>query len=37
MLELNSVNVHANTRQSSHCKSENRLVVQVILKIFLTV
>ena len=29
MLERNSVNVHSNTRHSSHCKSENRLAVNV--------
>ena len=34
MLERNSVNVHSNTRQSYHCKSQNRLAVQVILEIF---
>ena len=33
----NSVNVHSNTRHSSHYKSENRMAVQVILEIFLTV
>ena len=37
MLELNSINVHSNTRHSQHCKSENRLAVQVILEFFLTV
>ena len=37
MLERNSINVHSNTQHSSHCKSENRLAVYVILEIFLTV
>ena len=37
MLEHNSVNVHSNTRHSSHYKSENRMAVSVILEIFLTV
>ena len=37
MLERNSVNVHLNTRHSSHCKSENRLAEQVSLEILLTV
>ena len=27
MMERNYVNVHSNTRHSSHCKSENRLAV----------
>ena len=37
MLELNSINVHSNTRHSWHCKSENRLALQVIWEIFLMV
>ena len=37
ILDLNCVNVHSNTRHSQHCKSQNRLAVQVILEIFLTV
>ena len=37
MLKLNSINVHSNIRHSSHCKSENRLAVSVILETFLTV
>ena len=34
MLERNPVNVHSNTRHCQHCKSQNRLAVQMILKIF---
>ena len=34
MLERNSVNVHSNTRHCQHRKSQNRLAVQMILKIF---
>ena len=34
MLERNSVNVHSNSRHSSHYKSENWMAVQVILEIF---
>ena len=34
MLERNSVNVHLNTRHCQHCKSQNRLAVWMILKIF---
>ena len=34
MLERNSVNVHSNTRHCQHCKSQNRLAVQMISKIF---
>ena len=34
MLERNSVNVRSNTRHCQHCKSQNRLAVQMILKIF---
>ena len=37
MLERNSVNVHSNTRHCQHCKSQNQLAVQMILKIFSTV
>ena len=37
ILELNCVNVHSDTRHSQHCKIQNRLAVQVILEIFLTV
>ena len=38
MLERNSVHVHSNTRHSSRCKTENRLLaVQLILENFLTV
>ena len=29
MLERNSVNVHSNTRHCQHCKSQNRLAVQI--------
>ena len=34
LLEHNSVNVHSNTRHCQHCKSQNRLAVQMILKRF---
>ena len=39
MLERNSrsVNVHSNARHSLHYESENRMAVQVIFEIFLTV
>ena len=37
MLELNSIYVRSNTRYGSHSKSENRLAIEVILEIFLTV
>ena len=37
MLELNSVNVHSNTRHTSHYKSENQMAEKVILEFFLTV